>query len=126
MPFRAFGLCSMPPARVKYFVTEEAFRRNIVVCSAAAANAIPVAEYTLSMTLLASLKNFWRFRAPGAGRALSGTARGMGRPRELIARSLAWSRWEQLAAPSPEIFQLQSEADRFDPFVPPDAAKKLG
>ena len=45
---------------VKYFVTDEACARGVVVCSAAAANAIPVAEYALSAILL-SLKNFWGF-----------------------------------------------------------------
>ena len=45
---------------IKYFMTEEAYARGVVVCSAAAANAIPVAEYALSAILL-SLKNFWGF-----------------------------------------------------------------
>ncbi|WP_406441459.1 hydroxyacid dehydrogenase [Streptomyces sp. NBC_01613] len=38
---------------VKGFVTPEVWRRGIAVSSAAAANAIPVAEYTLAMILLA-------------------------------------------------------------------------
>ncbi|MFC8514463.1 hydroxyacid dehydrogenase [Streptomyces sp. NPDC057257] len=38
---------------VKGFVTPEVWRRGIVVSSAAAANAVPVAEYTLAMILLA-------------------------------------------------------------------------
>ncbi|MGW7259030.1 hydroxyacid dehydrogenase [Streptomyces sp. NPDC054834] len=38
---------------VKGFTTEEVWRRGIAVSSAAAANALPVAEYTLAMILLA-------------------------------------------------------------------------
>lgn len=38
---------------VKGFTTEEVWRRGITVSSAAAANALPVAEYTLAMILLA-------------------------------------------------------------------------
>lgn len=38
---------------VKGFVTPEVWRRGIAVSSAAAANAVPVAEYTLAMILLA-------------------------------------------------------------------------
>ena len=43
---------------VRYFVTPEFWARNILVTSAASANAIPVAEYTLA-TVLLSLKHFW-------------------------------------------------------------------
>ncbi len=43
---------------IRGFVTEEFWRRAIVVTAAAAANAVPVSEYTLSVILL-SLKRFW-------------------------------------------------------------------
>jgi phosphoglycerate dehydrogenase-like enzyme len=43
---------------VRYFVTPEMWARGIVVTSAAAANAIPVAEYTVG-TVLLSLRHFW-------------------------------------------------------------------
>ncbi|MER6226167.1 hydroxyacid dehydrogenase [Streptomyces sp. 900105755] len=46
---------------VKGFTTPEVWRRGIVVSSAAAANALPVAEYTLAMILLAG-KNVFAFR----------------------------------------------------------------
>lgn len=36
---------------VKYFVTDEFWKRNIVLCSAYAANAVPVAEFTLAQIL---------------------------------------------------------------------------
>jgi phosphoglycerate dehydrogenase-like enzyme len=42
-----------------YFMTQNAWERGIVVTSAYAANAVPVAEYTLSMILF-SLKHGWR------------------------------------------------------------------
>ncbi|MFE9452332.1 hydroxyacid dehydrogenase [Streptomyces sp. NPDC006739] len=46
---------------VKGFTTPEVWRRGIVVSSAAAANALPVAEYTLAMILLAG-KDVFGFR----------------------------------------------------------------
>lgn len=45
---------------IRSFVTERFWERGIVISSAAAANAVPVAEYTLAVILL-SLKHFWRF-----------------------------------------------------------------
>ncbi|MEI6491165.1 MAG: hydroxyacid dehydrogenase [Verrucomicrobiota bacterium] len=45
---------------VKGFVTEAAWKRDIIVCSAWAANGIPVAEYSFG-TILLSLKRFWHF-----------------------------------------------------------------
>lgn len=54
---------------VKHFVTEASCEREIVVCSAVNANAIPVAEYT-TCTALMSLKRFWRFtRRPSDAKA---------------------------------------------------------
>ncbi|HZG69751.1 MAG TPA: NAD(P)-dependent oxidoreductase, partial [Herpetosiphonaceae bacterium] len=44
---------------IKYFVTPEFWERGILVTSAYAANAIPVAEYTLSQILLC-LKHGWQ------------------------------------------------------------------
>lgn len=43
---------------VRYFVTEAFWNRGILLTSAYAANAIPVAEYTLG-TILLSLRQFW-------------------------------------------------------------------
>jgi len=42
----------------KYFVTDEVWDKDIVICSAYTANAIPVAEFTLGQILL-SLKSVW-------------------------------------------------------------------
>jgi phosphoglycerate dehydrogenase-like enzyme len=44
---------------VKAMVCEEFWQRGIVVCSAWAANAVPVAEFTLAQIVMA-LKNVWR------------------------------------------------------------------
>ena len=43
---------------IKSFATPEAAERGVVICSAAEANAIPVAEFALGVILLA-LKGFW-------------------------------------------------------------------
>lgn len=43
---------------VKPFVTEESWARGIMICSAAEANAIPVAEFTFA-TIILSLKQLW-------------------------------------------------------------------
>lgn len=43
---------------IRYFTSDEFWARGIVVSSAYAMNAVPVAEYTLAAILL-SLKNFW-------------------------------------------------------------------
>lgn len=45
---------------VKHFMTEAAWERGVVVCSAWQANSVPVAEYSLG-TILLSLKRFWHF-----------------------------------------------------------------
>ena len=43
---------------VRYFLTPAFWARNIVITSASAANAVPVAEYTVG-TVLLSLRHFW-------------------------------------------------------------------
>jgi phosphoglycerate dehydrogenase-like enzyme len=57
---------------VKGFATPEIWRRGIVVSSAAEANALPVAEYTLAMILLAGKDVFVRRERLRAERASSG------------------------------------------------------
>jgi len=52
---------------IRGFVTEEFWDRNIVISSAYAANAIPVAEYTVSLILF-SLKLGWQHVFDGRGR----------------------------------------------------------
>jgi phosphoglycerate dehydrogenase-like enzyme len=45
---------------VKSFATPAAAKRDIIICAAAEANSLPVAEYCLAVILL-SLKNFWPY-----------------------------------------------------------------
>ncbi|MGI5459067.1 hydroxyacid dehydrogenase [Streptomyces sp. CA-249302] len=57
---------------VKGFVTPEVWRRGIAVSSAAVANAVPVAEYTLAMILLAGKDVFAARERLRAGRPFPG------------------------------------------------------
>ncbi|MEU0412762.1 hydroxyacid dehydrogenase [Streptomyces griseorubiginosus] len=57
---------------VKSFATPEIWRRGIAVSSAAEANALPVAEYTLAMILLAGKDVFVRREHMRAGRSFPG------------------------------------------------------
>jgi phosphoglycerate dehydrogenase-like enzyme len=47
---------------IRNFTTDAFWRRNLVVTSAYAANAVPVSEYALA-TILLSLKQFWKYAA---------------------------------------------------------------
>ena len=47
---------------IRSFTTPEFWERDIVICAAGAANAVPVAEFCLGVTLL-SLKDFWGLAA---------------------------------------------------------------
>ncbi|MDH7804393.1 MULTISPECIES: hydroxyacid dehydrogenase [unclassified Rhizobium] len=51
-------LISHAAGTVKYFLSQAVFERGITVCSAAEANAQPVAEFTLAMILLAGKRTF--------------------------------------------------------------------
>lgn len=109
---------------VKGFVTDASYDRHVVVCSAASANAIPVAEYTTA-TILLSLKRFWSLarelrihREWGRGELpIPGTFRttvgiiSLGAIGRLVAQSLSR-------------FDLKVIA--YDPFVPKDIAEELG
>ncbi|MDD5263141.1 MAG: hydroxyacid dehydrogenase [Methylacidiphilales bacterium] len=108
---------------VKGWATEEAFDRGIRISSAWAANAIPVAEYTLAVILL-SLKRFWhhandcRMRhvwrhqsdVPGVYSSVIGLI-SLG----AVARTVAW-----------KLADHEVEVIAYDPFVSPAQAKKLG
>jgi len=62
---------------VRGFVTEALWKRGIIVSSAYAANALPVAEYTLA-TIILSLKHFWQYaRAAKQGCEWAVTERGV-------------------------------------------------
>ncbi|NSY70508.1 hydroxyacid dehydrogenase [Agrobacterium tumefaciens] len=51
-------LISHAAGTVKYFLSQAVFERNVTVCSAAEANAQPVAEFTLAMILLSGKRTF--------------------------------------------------------------------
>ncbi len=108
---------------VKGFATPEAYDRGIVISSAWAANAVPVAEYTLA-TVLLSLKQFWthsrrvsethRFghdlEVAGAYRSKVGLV-SLGAVGKLVVGKLA---------------PLELDLMAFDPFVDEVAAEELG
>jgi len=108
---------------IRYFTSDTFWERNIVVSSAYAMNAVPVAEYTLA-TILLSLKNYWfhaveikrlgRFtdRVPCAG--------AYGSKVGLISLGMIGRRVrERLRS-----FDLQVLA--YDPYVTPNEADRLG
>jgi len=108
---------------VKGFATPAAYDREIVISSAWAANAVPVAEYTLA-TVLLSLKQFWTYsrkvietrrfghdlKVAGAYRSKVGLV-SLGAVGKLVARKLAPFELDLLA---------------FDPFADAEAAQELG
>lgn len=109
---------------VKGFVTDASYARPVVVSSAATANAIPVAEYTIS-TVLMSLKRFWSMA------------------RE-VRQTRTWKRMDEdvpgtyhstvgivsLGAVGRSVAQMLSRFElnliAYDPFVPKDVADELG
>ncbi|MFK3780370.1 hydroxyacid dehydrogenase [Agrobacterium sp. NPDC089420] len=61
-------LISHAAGTVKYFLSQAVFERGVTVCSAAEANAQPVAEFTLAMILLAGKRTFGFRRVYGQDR----------------------------------------------------------
>ncbi len=114
---------------VRFTVTREVLERGVVVTSAAAANALPVAEYTLATILLAAKRTpqaaaryrqlrTWDPTAPGIGEtATTGmytTVIG------IISASLIGRRVLELLRPFDLVPLL------YDPFVTPDQAAAMG
>lgn len=108
---------------VKCFATAEAYERGIIICSAWAANAIPVAEYSIAAILL-SLKGAWRYfrrtpeemtqggRLPCAGAYHSSVGLvSLGAVGKAVARRLA-------------AFEVNILAS--DPFADPELASEMG
>lgn len=109
---------------IGYFVTEEFWRRGIVVSGAWELNALPVAEYTLGAILL-SLKDFWGLshavrRGEGWGdhtRHVTGAFRSrVG----LVACGMIARRLIELLKP----FDIDCLV--YDPFLSPEEAGELG
>lgn len=97
--------------------------RGITVCSAWAANAVPVAEWTLAMVLLSN-KGFWRnSQAASRPQTRSGAIRGRGNfgtPVSILGAGQVGRRVIELLRP----FELQVLV--FDPFLPEATARELG
>lgn len=102
---------------VKGFVTDEVWKRNIKISSAAIVNAIPVAEYTLGVILLAN-KRFFR-TAAGAKEyhKMTGNYRSsIG----IISASLVGRQVMKL------LENFEFDISLYDPFVTEDEATVLG
>jgi phosphoglycerate dehydrogenase-like enzyme len=108
---------------IRYFTTDEFWARRIVVSSAYAMNAIPVAEYTLA-TILLSLKNFWKqaFDSRRLGRfpERSPCAGAYGSKVGLISLGMIGRLVRERLRP----YDLEVLA--YDPFVTPEQATVLG
>lgn len=132
-PLTAEVLAGLPRLRavlhaagsVKRHVTEACWDRGLVVCSAAAANAVPVAEYTLAAILLCG-KDALRMRGGyAAGRRLPGAAEtagigNLGRRVGIVGASRIGRRVIELLKP----FDL--EVAVYDPYLPRPEARGLG
>lgn len=109
---------------VKQIVTDESWRRNISITNAVNANAIPVAEFTLSQILFC-LKNGWQIvrkvqsdqKYPSKPMNITGA---YGRIVGLISLSTVGRRVCELLKP----FDIQVIA--YDPFIQKEEAAKLG
>lgn len=108
---------------VKDFVTPEVFRRGIRVTSAAAANAIPVAEYTVAAILLANKRAFWANQhwhatgqPPDIGPRMGNRARSIG-----IVGASAVGRLVIAALHAHEV-----ELAVYDPYLDTAGVKELG
>jgi len=111
---------------VKLHVDPECWARGIVVTSAAAANAVPVAEYTLAMILLANKRVFRlreRYRELRRARHWTREAPGLGNYRRtvgIVGASQVGRRVLELLRP----FDLDLLVH--DPFLDPAGAAALG
>jgi phosphoglycerate dehydrogenase-like enzyme len=109
---------------VKWQVTDAVWERDIIVTSAAAANAVPVAEYTVAMVLLANkgvlLFREW-LRDPNVKVPLNPSAVGNYRRRVgLVGASMVGRRTIELLAP------YDLDVAVFDPFLSQEEADRLG
>jgi phosphoglycerate dehydrogenase-like enzyme len=111
---------------VRHHVTEECWERDIAVSSAAAANAVPVAEYAVAMILLAGkrvpeiVRRFRRERVQQDWNALFPEAGNYRATVGLLGASLIGRRVAELLRP----FDL--EVLLHDPYVADDEVRALG
>lgn len=108
---------------VKGLVTPELWERGVRVCSAASANAVPVAEFTLGAILLANKDAFasnQRYHADGAAAARVGP--GVGNRNKTVG-IIGASRIGRLVIQLLEPFDL--DVLLFDPLIDPADARSL-
>ncbi|MFH8927063.1 hydroxyacid dehydrogenase [Streptomyces pristinaespiralis] len=111
---------------VRGHITDACWERGIAVSSAAAANALPVAEYTVAMILLSgkrALESARTLRAERRRPALLGTPRGIGNYRRtvgILSASLIGRRVIEL------LRAYDLEVLLHDPYVEEDDATALG
>jgi len=120
-------LISHAAGTVKYFLSQAVFERGITVCSAAEANAQPVAEFTLAMILLAGKRAFGFRRLYKNDRGRSNVERlqsepigNLGLTVGIVGASRIGRRVIALLRP----FDL--DLVLFDPFLNPAEAERLG
>lgn len=108
---------------IRHFTSEAFWARGIVISSAYAMNAVPVAEYTLA-TILLSLKNFWKqsFETKRLGRFPERVrcAGAFGSKVGLVSLGMIGRLVRERLRP----YDLQILA--YDPFVTPEQATVLG
>lgn len=111
---------------VKLHVTDECFRRGIRVTSAAAANAVPVAEFTVGAILLANKRAFRiqrRYRADRAYRLWADEMPGMGNLGKVVG-IVGVSRVGRLVIERLRPFGFQILA--YDPYLSESDAAAIG
>jgi len=107
---------------VKGFVTEAFWKRNVVLCSAWGANAVPVSEFTLA-AILFSLKHAFRLQQAYCGQPVSGdriVPGAYGATVGLVSLGMIGQLVRERLRP----FDVTILA--YDPFVKPAEAERLG
>jgi phosphoglycerate dehydrogenase-like enzyme len=117
------GLFAYAAGTVKWQVVDAVWDRGLVVTSAAAANAIPVAEYTVAMIVLAN-KGVpllaARERDPDAVVPLSHRISNLGKKVGLVGASLVGRHVIEL------LRNYELDVAVADPYLTPDGAERLG
>lgn len=111
---------------VKNHVTPACFERGVRITSAAYANAIPVAEFTVAAILLANKRAFRsqrRYERLRAFRLWSGEFPGLGNHRKVIG-IVGASRIGRMVIEHLGVFGFETLV--YDPFLDPDEAAALG
>jgi phosphoglycerate dehydrogenase-like enzyme len=122
---RAARLCVVfyAAGSVRHIVTDASWERGVRICSAWAANAVPVAEYSLSQIIFC-LKGGWRLaRATRDSRTFvqaEGVAGALGSTVGLVSLGMIGRRVHEL------LRSLEVEVAAYDPLVSGAEARKLG